>query len=158
MSLFHIAEDILFHCLDSWSVNGRKLYKCVCEYVYIEMEFPMIRVYNVWHFSFPYRKLDSGEKIQEGNLNNQVNWKATHTQQNWEKMGSKGHVFLPELLLLKAILRKGIYSNTFFQFFISSFILFYFLGNNFIFQYYFTCIVKSLRFTPTVWTSLLMFW
>lgn len=73
-----------------------------------------------------YSKLDSGERIEEENLNSQLNWKTIHSQQSWEKM--EGHIFLPELSL-KAKLRKEIYSKIFYQFHL------YFLSNNLIFQY-----------------------
>lgn len=70
-----------------------------------------------------------GEPQQSTELNN--------NSYSTEKNGSRGYIFLPELSL-KAKLRKGIYSKIVFQFH------FYILGNNFIFQYYFTWIVKRI--------------
>lgn len=45
----------------------------MCVYVKRETGFPITRVYGVWHFTFIYSKLDSGERIEEGNLNSQLN-------------------------------------------------------------------------------------
>lgn len=90
VSIFDIAEDILLHCLDSWSVNGRTWYKCVCVYIKRETGFPVTRVYGVLYFTFIYSKLDSGQRIEEGNLSNQLNWKTNHSQQSWEKLEVKG--------------------------------------------------------------------
>lgn len=62
----------------------------MCVYVKRETGFPITRVYGVWHFTFIYSKLDSGERIEEGNLNSQLNWKTAHSQQRWEKLEVKG--------------------------------------------------------------------